>query len=284
MANKVKKSIFGSRRAPKGLTIFGLVLGGFLMVFPFLWGLSVSLQGPGLAFKTPPDFFKPPYMFSNYVSIFEKLDFLAYFKNSAIVTALFVLGNIFSNSFVGFGFARYKFKGSGVLFFGLLATMMLPGNILIIPMYMIWNKVGALNTFIPLVLPSFFGSAFNIFLMRQCFMSLPGELYEAAIIDGAKPPMIFGRIYLPLAGPTIATIATMAFMSAWNDMFNPLIYITDKSLYTISLGLMYVQDAFKYNTELLMAAAMIAMAPTLVIYIFAQKYFVSGVSAGAVKG
>lgn len=277
-------SLTKKKARPHTVAVIGLMLGALLMMFPFLWGLSVSLQGPGLAFQVPAQFFKPPFVFGNYVTVFKKMNFLSYFKNSVIVSLLFILGNLFSNSFIGFGFAKYKFKGSNVLFFGLLCTMMLPGNLLIIPLYKMWNIVGGLDTFLPLVVPSFFGSAFNVFLMRQCFMSMPSSLYEAAIIDGAKPPMIYFKIYLPLAKPTLATIAVMAFMSSWNDMFHPLIYLTSQSKYTISLGLMYLQDAFEYNTELLMAAAMIALFPTLILYVCAQKYFTGGISAGAVKG
>ncbi len=278
------KELRSSRRAPIIATYIGLFIGAVIMMFPFLWALSSSLQGPGLAYVKPVKFFAPPFEWSNYAKVFQKMNFLAYFKNSGIIAIFVVAGEVLSSSFIGFGFAKYKFKGSGFMWFCLLGTMMLPANILIIPLYQMWNTVGGLDTYLPLTVPFFFGRAFNIFLMRQCFMSLPGALYEAAIMDGANPFKIYARIYLPLAKPTLITIAVTAFMHAWNNMFDPLIYITSIEKYPVSLGLTYVKNAFEYNTELLMAASMIAMAPILAVYIFAQKYFVGGVSAGAVKG
>ncbi len=283
-ASAWKPKMLSARNLPKLFTMIGLLFGAAVMMFPFLWGLSVSLQEAGKSTAIPPQFFIPPYRFANYADVINKMDFLTYFINSVVISVLCIIGNVFSNAFIAFGFAKYKFKGSGVLFFALLCTMMLPGNILIIPLYVMWNTVGGIDTIAPLVVPAFFGGAFNIFLMRQCFLSLPGDLYEAAIIDGAKPPAIFARIYFPLSKATLATIAVMTFMGSWNDMFHPLIYLTSQSKYTISLGLLYIKGAFQYNNELLMAAAMIAMCPTLILYIFAQKYFVGGVAAGAVKG
>lgn len=280
----MNKKRLRSRKVDKMITYFGLFLGALLMLFPFLWGLSVSLQGPGLAYVKPSPFFQPPYFFSNYIKVFEKMNFLHYFKNSAIICSFVIVGEVFANAFIGFGFAKYKFKGSGIIWFCLLATMMIPANILIIPLYKMWDSVGGINTLLPLIVPFFFGTAFNVFLMRQCFMSLPSSLYEAAVMDGATPPGIFAKVYLPLAKPTLITIAIMSFMTQWNNMFTPLIYLTTKEKYPVSLGLMYVRDAFTYNTELLMAAAIIAMVPILVAYIFGQKYFMGGIATGAVKG
>lgn len=261
-----------------------LLIGAVIMAFPFLWAVSVSLQNPGLAFVNPPKFFTPPYKFDNYKIVFQEIEFLHYSLNSLFIAALCIIGQIVSNSFIAFGFAKYKFKGSSVLFFAVLCTMMIPGNILSIPRYIMWHKVGGLDTYFPLTVQYFFGDAFNIFLLRQCFLGMPGALYEAATIDGASPPRIFAEIYMPLARATIITVAVTTFINCWNNMFDPLIYITTKSKYTIALALVYIKGKFEYNLELLMASSILAMLPVVIVYFFAQKHFVQGLTSAAVKG
>lgn len=269
----------------KAIVVICLAAGSLLMIFPFLWALSVSLQGPGLAYETPPLFFKPPYRFDNYLKALNEANMLKYALNTAFVTVLAVVGTVFSNAFIGFGFAKYKFKGSGPLFFTVLCTMMLPGNITIIVQYIMWQKLGALDTYIPLILPAFFGTAMMTFLFRQNFMSIPNELYEAALVDGAAPPRIFFGIYLPLAKAVIATVVVQSFITNWNNMFQPLVYLTSKEKYTISIGLLYLKGTFESNNlEILLAASVLAMLPTLVLYFFAQKQFVEGLVSGSVKG
>ncbi len=262
-----------------------LALGAVVMIFPFLWALSVSLQGPGLAYRTPPLFFKPPFRFDNYLRALNEANMLKYAANTLFVTVLAVVGTVFSNAFIGFGFAKYKFKGSDFLFFTVLCTMMLPGNITIIVHYIMWQMLGALDTYVPLILPAFFGSAMITFLFRQNFLSIPNELYEAALVDGAAPPKIFFGIYLPLAKTVIATVVVQSFITHWNNMFQPLVYLTSKEKYTISIGLLYLKGTFEDNNlEILLAASVLAMLPTLIIYFFAQKQFVAGLVSGSVKG
>lgn len=262
-----------------------LALGAVVMIFPFLWALSVSLQGPGLAYRTPPLFFKPPFRFDNYLRALNEANMLKYAANTLFVTVLAVVGTVFSNAFIGFGFAKYKFKGSDFLFFTVLCTMMLPGNITIIVHYIMWQMLGALDTYVPLIVPAFFGSAMTTFLFRQNFLSIPNELYEAALVDGAAPPKIFFGIYLPLAKTVIATVVVQSFITHWNNMFQPLVYLTSKEKYTISIGLLYLKGTFEDNNlEILLAASVLAMLPTLIIYFFAQKQFVAGLVSGSVKG
>lgn len=276
------------KKSAKNLKIVSvvlLILGSVLMIFPFLWALSVSLQGPGLAYKTPPQFFKPPFRFDNYITALQKANMLKYFVNSLFVAVLTILGTVLSNSFIAFGFAKYKFKGSGVLFFTVLCTMMLPGNITVIIHYIMWHKLGALDTYIPLILPTFFGTAMTTFLFRQNFMSIPDDLYYAALVDGAAPPRIFFQIYLPLSKSIITTVVIQTFISSWNNMFQPLVYLTTKSKYTIPIGLLYLKGTFESNNlEILLAAAVLAMLPALVLYFFAQKQFVEGMISAGVKG
>ncbi|MBO5007590.1 MAG: carbohydrate ABC transporter permease [Clostridia bacterium] len=255
------------------------------MVFPFIWALSVSLQGPGLAYITPPRFFKAPFYFSNYSEAFAKANMFRYFLNSLFIAVLNIIGAVASNSFIGFGFARYQFKGSQVLFFTVLCTMMLPGNITAIVHYIMWQNVGALDTYIPLIVPSFFGSAMMTFLFRQHFLSIPTDIYSAALVDGASPPRIFMQVYMPMSKPIIATVTIQTFLNSWNNMFQPLIYLTTKSKYTISVGLLYLKGTFETNnTEILIAASVLAMLPAVVLYFFAQKQFVQGMVSAAVKG
>lgn len=262
-----------------------LALGSVIMVFPFLWALSVSLQGPGLAYETPPLFFQPPFRFDNYLRALNEANMLRYAANTLFVTVFAVVGTVFSNSLIGFGFAKYKFKGSELLFFTVLCTMMLPGNITVIVHYIMWQKLGVLDTYIPLILPAFFGTAMTTFLFRQNFLSIPGELYEAALVDGAAPPKIFFKIYLPLAKPVIATVVVQSFITNWNNMFQPLVYLTSKEKYTISIGLLYLKGTFENNNlEILLAASVLAMLPAMILYFFAQKQFVSGLVSGSVKG
>ena len=262
-----------------------LVFGTVIMIFPFIWALSVSLQGPGLAYITPPSFFKAPFYFSNYVEAFKRANMFRYFLNSLFIAVLNIVGAVASNSLIGFGFARYKFKGSQFLFFTVLCTMMLPGNITSIVHYIMWQKIGALDTYIPLIVPSFFGSAMMTFLFRQHFLSIPSDIYSAATVDGASPPRIFMQVYMPMSKPIIATVAIQTFLNSWNNMFQPLIYLTTKSKYTISVGLLYLKGTFETNnTEILIAASVLAMLPAVILYFFAQKQFVAGLVSSAVKG
>lgn len=262
-----------------------LIAGSLIMLFPFFWALSVSLQGPGLAYVTPPRFFGPPYFFENYMTAIKEANMLHYCLNSLLISLICVIGAVLSNTFIGFGFAQYNFKGSQLLFLTVLGTMMLPNNITTIAHYVIWRTFGALDTYVPLTLPSFFGGAMLIFLCRQHFLSIPKDLYAAALMDGANPLRIFFQVYLPISKVIIATIAVQTFQGSWNNMFQSLIYLTTRSKYTIAIGLLYLQGTFEANNlEILMAASVIAMLPMIIVYFFAQKQFVAGMVSGAVKG
>ena len=261
-----------------------LALGAFLMIGPFLWTLSTAVKGPGLAFQIPPRFFQPPFHFDNFGLVWEKANFLGYTLNSLFVTILSVIGVIIASSLAGFGLARYDFKGANAVFFIALATMMVPYQTLVIPQYVMWQSAHLLDTYVPIVAPFWFGTAFGVFMMRQCFKSLPGELYEAAIVDGCHPLRIFTQIYFPLAKTTVAALGVFTFIGEWNDVFKPLIYITTKTKYTLTIGLLYMRGEYSANIELLMAATVIMMIPILTLFIFAQKYFVQGIVSAGIKG
>lgn len=284
-ATKIKKPNFFTKR--REYSIWGLIallLGSIIMIFPFVFAFSGSLVSNGAAvYKL--QFFKE-WNWSNYVKVFQEMDFVRYTMNTLIIAGIDIIGSILSNTFVGFGFARYDFKGSQALFFGALCTMFLPGTVMSIPMFVIWSELGFVDTYVPLTIGSFFGQAMNIFLMRQCFKGLPAGLYEAALIDGAHPLYIYARIYMPLARPMIATLALRTFQGAWNNLFGPLIYITDQDKRTITLALANYNNKYETSgdTQLLMAAAIITMLPTVVIYCFTQKQFIAGMASAAIKG
>ncbi len=284
-AKQIKKPNFFTKRREYSIWgLLALILGSVIMIFPFVFAFSGSLVSNGAAvYKL--QFFKE-WNWSNYARVFQEMDFIRYTMNTLIIAGIDIIGSIFSNTFVGFGFARYDFKGSQALFFGALCTMFLPGTVMSIPMFVIWSELGAVDTYIPLTIGSFFGSAMNIFLMRQCFKGLPAGLYEAALIDGAHPLYIYARIYMPLARPMIATLALRTFQGAWNNLFGPLIYITDQDKRTITLALANYNNKYETSgdTQLLMAAAIITMLPTVIIYIFTQKQFIAGMASAAIKG
>ena len=279
-----KQAEIRKNRVKKAISVTILALVSVIMIGPFLWAVSISLQGPHLMYEFPPRFFKPPFVFENYREVLEQANFLRYALNSVVIAVICIVGSVFSNTFVGFGFAKYNFKGREALFFTVIATMMLPGNIMTIAQYVMWKAFGAIDTYVPLTLPAFFGGAYTVFLMRQAFMGLPNEFYEAALMDGANPFWIYFKVYLPLIKPMIAITAMNTFTGCWNNMFGPLIFLTSKSKYTVAVGLLYMRGQFEQRGELLIAGAILACLPILVLYFFTQKYFVQGLASAGIKG
>lgn len=282
-AIKVKKPNFFTKRRDYSIWgLLALLLGSVVMIFPFLFAFSGSLATNNTAIFQMHWFRE--WHWDNYRYVFTELNFLRYAGNTLLLAAIEIVGTIISNCFIGFGFARYNFKGANTLFFGALCTMFLPGTVMTVPMFIIWSRLGVINTYIPLTIGCFFGQAMNIFLMRQCFKGLPAGLYEAAMIDGANPLYIWARIYMPLARPMIATLALRTFTGAWNNLFGPLIYITSDEKRTISLALANFNTQHESEAYIVMTAAIIAMLPTVVIYAFTQKQFIAGMASAAIKG
>lgn len=262
--------------------IFSII--AVIMVAPMVWALSVSLAAPGKAFDVPPKLFALPLHFENYVAVMRKFDFLRYFMNSVFVCVVSIIGVVISNSMIGFGLAKYESKGMQRLFFIGLCTMYVPSVTMMVSTYVMWSKVGVLDSYLPMILPLYFGSAVWVFLMRQNFKSIGNSFFEAAYIDGANPFYIFWKIYMPLSKPVIATLVLRAFMSTWNDLMNPLIYITTKDKYTVALALSSLRSMTAGREEINMAGVMIGLLPVMIVYLFAQKYFVGGEVASGVKG
>ena len=195
-----------------------------------------------------------------------------------------IFGKLLSSSLAAFGFARINFRGRKVMFGVVMLTMMLPGTVLMIPQFIMWNKVGLYDTYWPLLLPSFFLDAFYIFLLKQFFTTLPMDYDEAATIDGATYIQIYSRILLPLSKPALMTVAVFTFMNTWNDFMGPLLYLKSRSRFTVSLGLQVIISEYTTDWHLMMAASTVAVVPMIVIFFFAQRYFIEGISFTGLKG
>jgi ABC-type glycerol-3-phosphate transport system permease component len=262
-----------------------LCMGAFVLMIPFAWMVSTSLKLPGAVFNWPPEWIPDPVVWSNYPKAWNYLPFSTFLQNTLIITITTVIGQTLAASLVAYSFARLRWIGRDTLFMVVLATLMLPYHVTMIPVFAIWKQLNAVDTLVPLILPAFFGGgAFNIFLMRQFFMSIPLELDDAAKIDGASILGIYGRIILPLSKPVVGTVAIFSFLFHWNDFLGPLIYLNSTDKYTLALGLRLFQGQYDTKWELLMAASLIVMIPVLLIYFMAQRYFVQGIVFTGIKG
>lgn len=260
-----------------------LIAGAIVMVFPFVWMISTSLKTVGAIAEMPPRIIPKPLDVSNYETVWNKVNFARYTLNSFIIVGLDMVGALISSSLVAFGLAMFDFKLRNVIFVVMLATMMVPGQVTMIPTYLIWKQFRVLDTWYPLIVPSYLGGAFGIFLMHQYMKSLPKELYESAVIDGCSPPGIFFRIYLPLSKPALSALGVFTFMGVWNNTVGPLIYLQTRSKYTLPLGLLFLKSE-NVNQALMMAGAVIITLPVVIVYLLAQKHFVQGIASTGLKG
>lgn len=263
-----------------------ILAGSVLLLIPLVWMISSSLQSDVQVSTFPPSWVPRPITWRNYWDALTVVPYARYFVNSATIAVLAVVGAVFSSSFVGFAFARLRAPERNALFMVLLATMMLPGQVTMIPVYVIYRWLGWINTFLPLIVPSFFGSAFYIFLMRQFFLTIPPELEDAAKIDGASFLRMYWSIFLPNARPALATVAIFSFTSHWNDFLGPLIYLNDPEKYTITLGLNAFR-ASQYSAghmNWLMAVSLLAVLPVLGLFLAAQRTFIRGIVTTGLKG
>ena len=287
---KTQKKSYRSRKKTKTVTHiilhFVLILCSFVFVFPFLWMLFTALKTPAELLQGIEAFFPKDPQWSNFVTAIQKIPFFLYLKNSLIISFCVVLGTIISATTAAYAFAKLKWKGRDKWFLIMLATMMLPLQIILIPTYIMYAKIGWLGTRLPLIVPAFFGggAAFYIFLLRQFFMGLPKELTESAIIDGANHFQIFLKIMLPLSKPAILTVALFTFMGTWNDYFGPLIFLSNPEQWTLALGLRAFQTQYGGQYNLMMAASILIMLPTLILFFFAQKSFIEGIKFTGIKG
>ncbi len=271
-------------RAEIAVRVTVLTLGCFLVLMPVAWTILTSLKTAQQTLAVPPVWIFPP-QWSNYPEVLQLVPFQNYALNTAIVVTGVVVGTLLSCSFSAYGFARLRAPGRNAIFGVLMATMMLPSTVTLVPTYIAFNKIGWLNTFLPLIIPAFFGSAFFIFMFRQFYLSIPKELEEAARIDGAGYFRIWWSIFLPLSLPVIATVTVFTFVGTYNDFFGPLIYLTDESKWTISVALSTFGGSPRIGPQLhmLTAATMIAAAPSILVFLLAQRYYVNGISVAGVN-
>lgn len=254
------------------------------MIFPFYWMIATSFKSEARVFAFPPDWIPNPAILSNYSYILTELPFARYTYNSAKISALWTLGIILSSSLAAYAFARVRFWGRETLFVITLAALMIPGQITMIPLYVVMTRIGWVDTHLPLIVPAYLGSAFGIFLIRQYFMTIPQELNDAAKIDGCSHFGIYWRIMMPLAKAVIATLALLSFMGSWNDLLGPVIYLFDEELFTLPLALTRFRGMYYTAWANMMAGATITLLPILVVFLFTQQYFVRGVVLSGLKG
>lgn len=273
----------GSAVLRRVLLYIVLILIAVIMVVPFLWMLSTSLKTQYDAVKIPPVWIPDPPQWENYVKLFTEQPMFQFMLNTIKIVFFVVLGQLFFSSLAAYSFARISFKGRNVVFFFYIATLMVPGQVTMIPTYLMFAKAGLTDNHLALILPAFF-SAFGVFLLRQFFMSLPRELEEAAEIDGCNPFMTYWRIMLPLVVPAMLTLGVFTLMNTWNDYMGPLIYLSSPEKYTMTLGIAYFKGVYTTQWNLVMAGSIVSVVPILIAYLCAQKYFIEGIAFSGVKG
>ncbi len=261
-----------------------LVVLGFAFMLPFMWLVTTSLKRIGGVFETPIQWIPRDPQWRNYAEIFRMLPFGRFMLNSALITILASLGDIVSSVGVAYSLSRLRWRGREVVFALLLGTMMLPGVVTLVPMFVMFFKVHWIDTYLPLIVPSWFGSAFFIFMLRQFMRSLPMELDEAARLDGASSLRILWTIIAPLCTPAITAVAIFAGMSHYNDFMRPLMYLSTNAKLTVPLGLYMFQGQHTTLWHLVMAASTVSIAPLIVIFFFGQRFFVQGFSFSGLAG
>lgn len=262
-----------------------LLLGAAVMALPFVWLLSSSLKVENDIFNFPPEWIPNPVRFQNYVDALTYKPFGTYIFNTLVIVVLNEIAIVGAASFCAYGFARIRFAGRDFWFAVVLSTMMVPYFVLMIPQFIIFTRMGWVDSILPLTVPFFFGGgAFNIFLLRQFFRTLPEELADAARIDGCSEFMIYARIMLPLAKPALATVAIFTFLHGWNDFIGPLLYLSSPDKFTVAIGLATFRSVMRTRWDLLMAASTAMILPVVVLFFFAQRYFIQGIVLSGLKG
>lgn len=273
-------SLKARRRFKKGVLSAILIAMSLVFMFPFIWMLLTALKTPAEILQGTDIWFPQNPQWQNFYKAVTTIPFLMYLKNSLLIVGLGVTGTLFSATLTGYAFAKLQWPGRDILFVVMLATMMIPAQVLLIPTYILYNWIGWLGTRLPLIVPYFFGTgaAFYIFLIRQFFKGIPKSMSESAIIDGASHFRIFWHIMLPLSKPALLTVGLLMFMFLWNDYFGPLIYLSNPDHWTLALGLRSFQTQFSGRFDLMMAAGILMMTPTLILFFIAQKYFIEGIT------
>ena len=262
-----------------------LILSAFIFLFPLYWMLRTSVMDLGDIFALPVIYFPKEIQLQHYRAAFDVFPLSRYLLNSLFVTSLATFGAIFSSSLCAFGFARINWHMREKVFTVVLSSMLLPSAVTLIPTFLEWHAIGVTDSYIPLIVPYWFGGgAMNIFLLRQFFRTIPKSLDESAVIDGAGYFTVYSRIVLPLSKPVLVVVLMFAFTTSWNDFLNPIIYLNTQNKYTLSIGLQLFMTAFQTSWNQLMAAATIAVIPCVFIFLYSQKYIIEGITFTGMKG
>ncbi|MCK4543471.1 MAG: carbohydrate ABC transporter permease [Spirochaetales bacterium] len=274
-----------SRSLEKTVLYLFLAAISIFCLLPFYWLLRSSLMGLVQIFEMPPMWFPAPVKFTNYSEALTILPFGRYFLNTVFIVVFTITGTILSSSVSAYSFARLKWPHRDLVFGILLSSMMLPYAVTLIPTYLGWSFLGAIDTYYPLIIPAWFGGgAFNIFLLRQFYLTIPGELDEAALIDGAGFFTIYSKIIMPLTRPALIVVGLFTFLNCWNDFLGPLVYLNSEIKYTLAIGLESFKGLYNAQWHLLMAASTVVVFPAIIIFFIGQKYFIEGIAMTGLKG
>ncbi len=281
----MKKKIKLTQVFSKPFLYLFLVAGAVSCLFPLYWQIRSSLMTNAEIFINPPVLFPSELEWENYSEALLSFDALQYFINTLIVVVPSFFGTVITSIMAAYGFARFRFPGRRVWFALAVASMFLPSVVTMIPTYIMWSKLGLIDTYVPLILPAWFGGgAFNIFLLRQFFRGIPMSIDEAARIDGAGPLRILLQVLLPQMRPAVITVSLFTFMGAWNDYFGPLLYLNDESKFTLALGLTQFKGAYASQWNYLFAMSTLMILPVIILFCIGQKYFIEGVALTGTKG
>lgn len=283
----IDNSIRGQKIARNIVLYVILVLLCIYFVFPLIWMLFTALKPVTEAYELPLRILPRHVTLSNFTRGWREVNFSRFLVNTILVAVPAVIGTLVSASLVAYGFSRFKVRYSAFFFSLLLATMMIPQQITLIPTYLIWSRFHLIDTYVPLILPSWLGGgAFNIFLLRQFISGIPKELDEAAFIDGANSFQIYTVIIIPCIRPALTAVGIMSMVYHWNDFFSPLIYLTSKKNFTIAIGLQFFQSSYGGNTnyQLMLAVAFVSLIPLILLFLFCQRYFIQGITTTGIKG
>lgn len=269
------------------MTYVVLGIGAFVFLLPFFWMVTTALKEQSEVYVFPPTFFPETFRWQNFVDgwNYQNMQFTRWLFNTLTITFFVMIGVVVSSSLCAYGFARISFPGRDLWFMAVLASIMLPGAVTLIPLYVLYFRMGWLDTFKPLIVPAYFGGgAFNIFLLRQFFKGIPIELEESAVLDGAGRFRVWWQIFLPLSRPVLATVAVFTFQGVWNDFYGPLIFLNSPEKYTIALGINLFKGLYSTQIPLMMAMSFLMVIPMIITFFVAQKQMIRGVILSGIKG
>jgi multiple sugar transport system permease protein len=279
----VRQSHIAVKYAGRFLLHIGLLFFGLLMAGPFLWMMSSVFKENSKLFLMPPQFIPHPFVFDNIVNAWAQINFVAGYKNSFIIAVLVVVLQLLTVSMAAFSFARLNFAFKNFIFMLFMATMMIPGQVTIIPKFIMFKYFGWIDSYMALIIPPALSAAFGVFLMRQHILGIPQELDESAYMDGARKWTIYWRIILPLCAPALSALAIFTFLWSWNDLFHPLIYLKSELKYTLPLQIAMSRNMYTADFSVLLSGAAISIFPIIILYIFCQRYIVEGITMTGLK-